>query len=403
MANKFVRWFNRSQLPDEALDQLRANVDNYNRLRPSATPANSGDDKEIQSLKQKVDEDPQSVTWSDLAEAELCVIDLLDETYLITRLDGWRRRMAEVAGPDRYAVYMTTACDSAHASAPELRADLAECIRAVYYFYASYGIAARSRNEVTKSLLRVASGVLTVLAVIAILFASQYHGSPLLPFVTPQILKIVLWLIATSAAAVVGSVVSVQRRLQDPKLDVDPLYRFIQTTGDWFSTSFVSPVFGAVFGCLMYALLASGLLGSSLVDFKGGPTPYAGKDQAALLVLGFIAGFAEQLIPDALTRIAARALGTVSGTPVPQPAPAPTPSTGSTSNNGKQTPQTVTAPAAIDGQTTTVASALPNIASAVKLPIALPLTPEAAARGEDSSLASQANVKPDGEVQNADG
>src|SRR5579872_1333978 len=119
MANKFVRWFNRSQLPDEALDQLRANVDNYNRLRPSATPANSGDDKEIQSLKQKVDEDPQSVTWSDLAEAELCVIDLLDETYLITRLDGWRRRMAEVAGPDRYAVYMTTACYSAHASAPE--------------------------------------------------------------------------------------------------------------------------------------------------------------------------------------------------------------------------------------------------------------------------------------------
>ncbi len=96
------------------------------------------------------------------------------------------------------------------------------------------------------------------------------------------------------------------------------MYRYIQTTGDWFSTAFVSPVFAAIFGVVMYALLASQLFGYKLITIKPDWTPDGGVNEAVLIILGFVAGFAEQLIPDALTRIAARALGTVSeGAPVP--------------------------------------------------------------------------------------
>jgi hypothetical protein len=126
--------------------------------------------------------------------------------------------------------------------------------------------------------------------------------------------------------------VSVQRRLQDPAVEVDPFYRFIQTDADWFGTAVISPLFGAIFGLLVYGLLVSGLLSTSIVKFQDASTsnplavalPASIAGYVAIVILGFISGFAEQLIPDALTRIAARALAGVASADPPVQSLAPT-------------------------------------------------------------------------------
>ncbi len=95
----------------------------------------------------------------------------------------------------------------------QLRADLSECIRAVYYFYRAYGIAARCRSDITKSLFRVA--LVTVLIEAALAIVMGWQTSPktyLITLPSATLHKALIWILAASAAAVAGSVVSVQRR-----------------------------------------------------------------------------------------------------------------------------------------------------------------------------------------------
>ncbi|HEY3676377.1 MAG TPA: hypothetical protein VGK84_10350, partial [Candidatus Tumulicola sp.] len=240
-------------------------------------------------------------------------------------LPSWRRRLQDVVGSNRYAQYIATAVDVTQPQDAEvLRADVMSCIRAIYYFYGSYGVAALSRTRASERLIQAA-------VVILIVEAIGFTLAWMIPGMAGSWRMVAALAIATSAAAVIGSVVSVQRRLQDPAVEVDPFYRFIQTDADWFGTAVISPLFGAIFGLLVYGLLVSGLLSTNIVKFQEASSidplaialPATAAGYAAIVILGFISGFAEQLIPDALTRIAARALASVAGgdTPVQSPAP----------------------------------------------------------------------------------
>lgn len=267
----------------------------------------------IAGLEKKLDAGVETVWWTDLVQAEMCLLDATDDGSLVARLHGWRARMHDVVGDTRFAVYLTTA-PAYDAPPQQLRADLGECIRTVYYFYSAYGVSARSRSSVTVSAMRAAAVILAFEAVVAALMA-LVSTSVTRWQIPREILPALELMLATSAVAVLGSVVSVQRRVQDPTADSDPFYRYIQTTADWVGIAIVPPVFGAIFGLVMYGLLGSGLLFGSLIKFTNG-IPDGADKVALVLVLGFVAGFAEQLIPDALNRLAARALSTVSATSV---------------------------------------------------------------------------------------
>jgi hypothetical protein len=315
----------RAKLPQQALDELRSIMDNYYLQRP-ASAVTSSSDAEISKLEGKLQTTPQQLWWSDLAMAELCVAAVLSSQQIRAALPSWRRRFQDVVGANRYAQYIASAVDISQPQDVELlRADLMSCIRAVYYFYGSYGVAALSRTRATERLIEAA---VVILAIEIIGFAVAW----LLPNVASSWRLIASLAIATSAAAVVGSVVSVQRRLQDPAVEVDPFYRFIQTDADWFGTAVISPLFGAIFGLLVYGLLVSGLLSTSIVKFQDASTsdplavalPASIAGYVAIVILGFISGFAEQLIPDALTRIAARALAGVASADPPVQSLAPT-------------------------------------------------------------------------------
>jgi hypothetical protein len=304
-----------ARLPQEACDDLGAILETYERLAVTTTQPHAGADAEIATLKQRLTSN-DALWWTDIAQAQLCVVVVLNDDDVRAQLRSWRRRFQEVAGDARYASYSDGAPSLTTAASSVLRADLATCIQAVYYFYATYGVAARSRSEVTLATLQVACVILVVEALLGVLIAVA-ATRPIWPFTltaTPlDALKTLEFLLATSAVAVVGSVVSVQRRLQDPSVDVDPFYRYIQTKGDWLSISVISPLSGAIFGFVLYGLLASKLIAGTIVDLSTG-YPVGTVAVALLLVFGFVAGFAEQLVPDALTRIANRVLGGADGT-----------------------------------------------------------------------------------------
>jgi hypothetical protein len=322
------------RLPQAAVDELRGILETYAVLKGLRQLPDSLN-QVVGQIQSMLDQSPQLLWWSDLEVAELCVVAALPDEEVRAHLMGWRRRLHQVIGDAKYAEYLASAPDAVNEQdVAKLRADLGECIRAVYYFYSAYGVAAVSRTHVTQRLMKSAGLILVIEAAILALiwrFAGSLDWTPVLSVA-----------IAASAAAVVGSVISVQRRLQDPTVDVDPFYRYIQTDADWFGIAVVSPLFAAIFGALLYSLIVSSLIGTSMVSLNnavtglGAALPKEPKDYAALLVLAFISGFAEQFIPDALTRIASRALtGAPSGGPQqpagtqqpggPQPPPVPQP------------------------------------------------------------------------------
>jgi len=303
------------QLPEEACYQLRSLIETYDRLIAEGA-AQPGSDAEIARLRDRLENSPADLWWSDLVQVELILIEMLPPETIAARLRSWRRRFREVAGEGRYALYLASApvTDAAGVSAEVLRADLMECVRGVYYFYSVYGLAARSRSEVTKQTVSVAFVILLIEGVAAIILAAARPAFwpasfPWWPasFHAPK--TVVIYLFLASACAVLGSVVSVQRRLQDPAVDVDPTYRYVQMKADRLSVAFVSPFFGAIFGLVAYALLLSGLVsGGAIIPTFSGAVPNAAKDIALTLLYAFLAGFSEQFVPDALNRIAAKAL-----------------------------------------------------------------------------------------------
>jgi hypothetical protein len=308
----------RLRLPEEAREQLDGLIETYDRLKARAGKDFPGSDGEIALLKTKIANVQATLWWTDVAQAELCVVDVLGDADLLVHLQGWRRRAHDVLGEARYSVYLSTAPNLSGEVKPEvLRADLGECVRAVYYFYSAYGVSARSRSGVTIAAMRVAIWILLSEGLVAAILAAKAPSwMAWWPTVPDRDLGALEFMLATSATAVLGSIVSVQRRVQDPTVDTDPFYRYIQTTADYVGIAVVPPVFGAIFGMVMYGLLVSKLIMGTLLNLNDNGVPTGADHIGLLLVLGFVAGFAEQLIPDALNRIAARALSSVSTTTI---------------------------------------------------------------------------------------
>lgn len=84
----------------------------------------------------------------------------------------------------------------------------------------------------------------------------------------------------------------------------------------------ISPMIAGVFGIVLYALFASGIVSGSLfpefkdihlaykdfLDLVNIPTPKARLDGAKAIVWGFIAGFSERLVPNIIDRLSQEAV-----------------------------------------------------------------------------------------------
>jgi hypothetical protein len=118
-----------------------------------------------------------------------------------------------------------------------------------------------------------------------------------------------------------GGFISAQRRIQGIKGHGESLVGLIElsTLSNPLSNLW-APVSGAIFAVVIYAMFTGGLLSGSLFPkiqtapgipgvfkqlFSRGCGPADGTNAAILVVWCFIAGFAERLVPDALSRVVA--------------------------------------------------------------------------------------------------
>jgi hypothetical protein len=331
----------KATLPPQVRAELAEKIATYERLKGDddqvgrEADRHRGTDAQVQAISRKgVDK----CWWPDLKDVELAVVRRSDAGAIRSSLPGWRRRLREVIGENRYGTYAANALDPTCADEEDARNDLDQCISTVYYFYEAYGLAALSRNGVTSWLLGYAAVIILVLASAmffaprlpaltlgstALTAAAQSPASssataelpPVVPTTQSPAGKLVLQidlLLATAIAGVLGSVVSVQARLQDPKVDVDPFYRYIQTSADRFSIALFSPLSGALFAMFAFGAITGGVINSDLFTaFSAQKNSSTEVAFASFMILGFVTGFAERLVPDTLTRIAGQALGAV--------------------------------------------------------------------------------------------
>ena len=120
---------------------------------------------------------------------------------------------------------------------------------------------------------------------------------------------------------VLGGLISMLRRLQALPAGNTPLLDTIALNAGEFGIS-LAPTYGGIFAMILYLIFLSGLPASILAPSAEGvfpkftdATPATTPDAAKMLVWAFVAGFAEQLVPDVLNRLTARNAAKASGAP----------------------------------------------------------------------------------------
>ncbi len=298
-----------------------------------------------------------SATMDDVFRLEKTLLRFCSEPELRRRSWQIRSDFRDVAGQAGYDEYMKTRPpDSlvAGISIEDLRSDLLQIQSRTHELYTALVARESVRNILTMSMVGI---VLTVMLTVMGLIVYQIKLIP------PQMMwwqingvhKFVTVLMLVVVFGGVGGFMSVLRRLQRDTGDrAHSLMGLLSLRyGYWSIIS--APLNGAMFSIILLLLFTSGLLKGaafpdmrvepaafrqmseqqrvqvlgttprvdkptrnstepisttedpiSLVDFLYNLHPITQKDYAALLIWSFLAGFAEQFVPDALDRLAAQ-------------------------------------------------------------------------------------------------
>jgi hypothetical protein len=254
-----------------------------------------------------------SFTWADLFALERAVLEAEPDDQL--RRHAWiiRDRYRSIAGEQQFKAYEASRPpDAASASQSLLRADLEVLLSETQYLL----LFQPPRERLRSLLTLIAYGLI----VVALLFALA-GGPSFFQWASHRTISIVFFL------GWVGGVLSVIQRIQSLP-EGDPLFRMSLVRAGWFALIF-SPIAGGAFAVILYFVFIAQLLKGpafpvidtpdhrvSLAIFASaifgtdGTNPHSGADWAKLLIWSFLAGFAERLVPDQLTRIAGAAKST---------------------------------------------------------------------------------------------
>lgn len=234
------------------------------------------------------------IEWEQIYRLELAILKL--EPVETLRRKAWilREEYQEIATKDEKAQYEASnppKADPATSSEPELRADLVRIQEELNWAYLVMWIYEEFRKKLTKGIVRTTLGAGLVFAFV-LAYPSAFNGW--LGFVP---------LFKVAFAGIVGGLVSTLRRIQTTKLDGNSDLSLIELEKGQGSI-YISPFLGAIFSIVLYGLFASQLLKGIL--FPDVAVPLTAIESAKLWIWSFLAGFAEQFVPDRLNQLSQR-------------------------------------------------------------------------------------------------
>jgi hypothetical protein len=333
---------------------FRQLVGQFNAIGPDVV------DPQARQLGQQIASKPaKSIEWDDVYQLELIILRLEPEASL--RQLAWSLRGEfESVAPDDYKKYQAAKPPPPSADTTDLnllRADLVRVQIELNWFYTVLWIQEQYRSLLLKQVARRTIGYILLYLCIGLILGAgtlltgavnvgtrhvaesvaktnnavdpmNVHPdaghNPSLPDANPtktvdwqrgwakvsadQTVFRTYWLVAF--VGTIGALISVLRRIQNMSLRGNPDTNLVQL--EQSSTSiYYSPLLGAVFALiLLFAFmgqLLSGTLFPKLPEHDGGfflgCVPDGCVDMAKLLIWSFIAGFAEQFVPDTLDKM----------------------------------------------------------------------------------------------------
>ncbi len=251
---------------------------------------------------------PKMIEWEDLYSLELAMLRQLPADELRRQAWALRNEYQELAAADEWSDYVASKPPEFGTTAPgvalpadesPLRADLVRLQQEIHWRYIVLWAFEDYRRSVT--ILSWFGGILAMLAFIVLgALASWLRPSHAFEW---KLLSLV------GSLGVLGGLTSTMRRIQkltwSGNADTD-----IAKLGGSLSV-YLSPCLGGIFATLLFFLFAGKLVDGSFfpniawaTSMHDGLASMSGLDFAKLLVWSFIAGFAEQLVPDNLARLA---------------------------------------------------------------------------------------------------
>ncbi len=266
------------------------------------------------------------LTWDDLYAFDLVLARLAPPEKLRRKVWSLRSRYRDVAGLREYEAYLASKPPDPEGQVEEviLRADIEYLLGQLYLRYAIMPVRERERTRLSSWVVGCTVVGLLVLEVFVFAIARTDPNREMfvLPFFGLNIPLSTTTLTVVLFVGAMGGLISMQQRFQSASNEGDLLENVSQLR-QARSSVWLSPVSGAVFAAVLYLIIAAGLVkgdlfpvmkhlanaasnepadGISLFKFIRGVDPLSYSDYAKLMVWAFLAGFAERLVPDTLSR-----------------------------------------------------------------------------------------------------
>jgi hypothetical protein len=334
-----------AKLSDAALAYFDLLIGEYEAIRNRAC-----DDTEAKTLADELSTAYKSgkapLTWGDLCAFDKLLLRLKTSDEISELIPGFESRYIEVARPSGYVDYLIKSpFEKIEHTEPKIRARSDGLLSEFYRFLMVASSRERLRDRASRRLTYWISAFLLVFLFAGGFNARRHPPPPTIPTMaavtmsqakdgsTPadstskqgEEFKPTFWThlsgtyIAVIFAGALGGFVSAQRRIQSvPKRSTLLDLIAMENEGPMHSTA---PITGAVFALLLFAMFTGGLLSGTAFPTIRTPVeqspflrfwtyfvfsgPWSGIDWAKLFVWSFAAGFAERLVPDALSRLTA--------------------------------------------------------------------------------------------------
>ncbi len=274
-------------------------------------------DPEIKTIVEGLRRNRQEhvLTWNHLYTLDLILVRLLPAERLAREVWNLRTRFRDIAGLSLYEAYLASKPPdlAGENKETELRSDIEYLLDQIYLRYAMTPVNERVRDRIsTRIMLSILAGAVLILLMIVLHFALKNKTNSFSSTVLPVMF-----------IGAMGGLVSMQQRYQGVSREGDPLDNLSQLSQNW-SRLFLPAVNGAIFAMLFYMIILGGLVQgdlfpqlqniqdpegiklSALIE-HGNPLSFT--DYAKLIVWSFLAGFAERLVPDTLSRLVSKKEG----------------------------------------------------------------------------------------------